>query len=101
MATMQIMDKQKKKPKEDTALIKWPLVIGIIGLLIALIIVHFSNDGAKASGHNGWSAKVRGYNLEKGVDMLCLTRKTNESIIIGDDVMVTIVDVRGDKVRLG
>lgn len=33
--------------------------------------------------------------------MLVLSRKINESIVIGDDVVVTIVDIRGDKVRLG
>jgi len=33
--------------------------------------------------------------------MLVLSRQKNESIIIGDDVEITIVDVRGDKVRLG
>lgn len=33
--------------------------------------------------------------------MLVMTRQTNESIMIGDDVEITIVDVRGDKVRLG
>jgi len=33
--------------------------------------------------------------------MLVLSRQKDESIIIGDDVEVTIVDVRGDKVRLG
>ena len=33
--------------------------------------------------------------------MLVLSRCKDESIIIGDDVEVTIVDVRGDKVRLG
>ncbi|MHA1592377.1 MAG: carbon storage regulator CsrA [Candidatus Heimdallarchaeaceae archaeon] len=33
--------------------------------------------------------------------MLVLGRKKDESIIIGDDIKVTIVDVRGDKVRLG
>lgn len=33
--------------------------------------------------------------------MLILTRKRDESIIIGDDVKVTIVDVRGDQVKLG
>jgi len=33
--------------------------------------------------------------------MLVLSRKKDESIVIGDDVEVTIVDVRGDKVRLG
>lgn len=33
--------------------------------------------------------------------MLVLSRQRDESIIIGDDVVITIVDVRGDKVRLG
>ncbi len=33
--------------------------------------------------------------------MLVLSRQKDESIIIGDNVEVTIVDVRGDKVRLG
>ncbi|OQA01809.1 MAG: Carbon storage regulator [Planctomycetes bacterium ADurb.Bin401] len=33
--------------------------------------------------------------------MLVLSRQKNESIMIGDDVEIIIVDVRGDKVRLG
>ena len=33
--------------------------------------------------------------------MLVLSRHRDESIMIGDDVVVTIVDSRGDKVRLG
>jgi carbon storage regulator len=33
--------------------------------------------------------------------MLVLSRQKDESIIIGDDIEITIVDVRGDKVRLG
>lgn len=33
--------------------------------------------------------------------MLVLSRKINESIIINDDIKVTVVDIRGDKVRLG
>ena len=33
--------------------------------------------------------------------MLVLSRQKDESIIIGDDVEITIVDVRGDKVSLG
>ena len=33
--------------------------------------------------------------------MLVLSRQRDESIMIGDDVEVTIVDVRGYKVRLG
>lgn len=33
--------------------------------------------------------------------MLVLTRHRNESIYIGDDVVITVVEIRGDKVRLG
>ena len=33
--------------------------------------------------------------------MLVLTRQKDESIMIGDDIEITIIDVRGDKVRLG
>jgi carbon storage regulator len=33
--------------------------------------------------------------------MLVLSRTRDESIIIGDNVVVTVVDVRGDKVKLG
>jgi carbon storage regulator len=33
--------------------------------------------------------------------MLVLTRKTNESIIIGDDVAITVLGIDGDQVRLG
>jgi carbon storage regulator len=33
--------------------------------------------------------------------MLVLSRKKNESIIINDNIVVTVVEIRGDKVRLG
>lgn len=33
--------------------------------------------------------------------MLVLSRQKDETIIIGDDIEVTVVDIRGDKVRLG
>ena len=33
--------------------------------------------------------------------MLVLSRHRDESITIGDDIVITIVDIRGDKVRLG
>ena len=33
--------------------------------------------------------------------MLVLSRKKDESILIGDDIEITIVEIRGDKVRLG
>lgn len=33
--------------------------------------------------------------------MLVLSRLRDETIMIGDDIEVTVVDIRGDKVRLG
>jgi len=33
--------------------------------------------------------------------MLVLSRHRDESIMIGDNIVITIVDIRGDKVRLG
>ena len=33
--------------------------------------------------------------------MLVLSRKKNESIVINSDIVVTVIEVRGDKVRLG
>ena len=33
--------------------------------------------------------------------MLVLSRKKNESIVINNDIVVTVVEIRGDKVRLG
>lgn len=33
--------------------------------------------------------------------MLALTRKNGESIIIGNDIEITILDVKGDQVKIG
>ena len=33
--------------------------------------------------------------------MLVLSRHKDESFMIGDDVVITIIDIRGDKVRIG
>ena len=33
--------------------------------------------------------------------MLVLTRHTDQSIVIGHDIVVTVLEVRGDQVRLG
>lgn len=33
--------------------------------------------------------------------MLVLSRLLNESILIGHDIVITVMDIRGDKVRLG
>lgn len=33
--------------------------------------------------------------------MLILSRKTDEKIVIGDDITITIIEVRGEQVRIG
>ena len=33
--------------------------------------------------------------------MLVLTRRANQSLVIGNEVVVTVLEVRGDQVRLG
>lgn len=33
--------------------------------------------------------------------MIVLSRKKNEKLVIGDNVVITVVDIRGDRVRLG
>lgn len=33
--------------------------------------------------------------------MLVLSRKRDETIVINDNILITVVDIRGDKVRLG
>ena len=33
--------------------------------------------------------------------MLVLSRKKNESIVVDDNIVITVVEIRGDKVRLG
>tara|TARA_B100000945_G_scaffold266885_1_gene226804 strand:+ start:2622 stop:2966 length:345 start_codon:yes stop_codon:yes gene_type:complete len=37
----------------------------------------------------------------EAVSMLVLSRRRDESIMIGKEITVTIIDIRGDKVRLG
>jgi len=33
--------------------------------------------------------------------MLILSRKTNEKVVIGEDITVSIIEIRGDQVRIG
>lgn len=33
--------------------------------------------------------------------MLCLSRRTDQKIMIGDDIVVMILDINGDRVRIG
>lgn len=44
---------------------------------------------------------LKGPLLWKEPGMLVLSRQRDETIIIGDNIEITVVDIRGDKVRLG
>jgi carbon storage regulator len=39
--------------------------------------------------------------IQEGAEMLVLSRQRDETIMIGDDIEITVVDIRGEKVRLG
>lgn len=58
-----------------------PFVLSLVSLLIACV----------------WFLVVS----ERSNGMLVLSRKLGEEIIIGDDIRIMVVDIRGDKVRLG
>src|SRR3954453_19439073 len=47
----------------------------------------------------GW--RPDGPDSSNGGEMLVLTRKTNQSIMIGDDIEVSVLAVSRDKIRLG
>jgi carbon storage regulator len=44
---------------------------------------------------------MHGLHFKEGSKMLVLSRKRGESIVIGNGITVTVVDVKGDRVRLG
>ena len=48
-----------------------------------------------------WTVRAERDEHQRGVAMLVLSRKKNESIIINDNITVTVIEIRGDKVRLG
>jgi len=53
---------------------------------------------SKAPRHGGHGGEI---SQEEGDTMLVLSRKKNESIVINNDITVVVVEIRGDKVRLG
>jgi carbon storage regulator len=48
-----------------------------------------------------WTERAGLNRHQRGAAMLVLSRKKNESIIINDNITVTVIEIRGDKVRLG
>jgi carbon storage regulator len=53
---------------------------------------------AYATGNRRWvfCPRIRGREV-----MLVLSRKKNESIVINNEITIVVVEIRGDKVRLG
>lgn len=49
----------------------------------------------------GDGSEARGIAFSKEGTMLVLSRHKFENIVIGDDIIITVVEIRGDKVRLG
>ena len=47
------------------------------------------------------SRNLQPQNRWGGNAMLILSRKINEKIMIGDDISVSIIEIRGDQVRIG
>jgi carbon storage regulator len=61
--------------------------------------VVFKIDGAIRQGHQLGAAGLSA--TAKEWKMLVLSRKKNESIVINNDITIVVVEIRGDKVRLG
>jgi carbon storage regulator len=47
------------------------------------------------------AAIVHDERLTEEYDMLVLSRKKDEKIVIGDNITLMVIEIRGDKVRLG
>ena len=54
--------------------------------------------GGLLAGREPWGGSGK---RPKERTMLVLSRKKNESIVINDDITIVVVEIRGDKVRLG
>jgi carbon storage regulator len=39
--------------------------------------------------------------FQKGCGMLVISRKRGDRILVGDDIVIEVADIRGDKVRIG
>jgi carbon storage regulator len=50
---------------------------------------------------NAWSAAKNSRSVQEAAVMLVFSRKKNEQIIIDGNIVITVVEIRGDKVRLG
>jgi len=61
-----------------------------------------NGSSAVADIHAGTDLSSDSIVIQEGYPaMLVLSRKKNESIVINNDITITVVEIRGDKVRLG
>lgn len=60
-----------------------------------------STRGEKVSAFSGTKQVQESTQLHGGVFMLVLTRRPGEAIIIDDVIRLTVVSVKGDRIRLG
>jgi carbon storage regulator len=74
-----------------------------LGIVAPGIIVHRSEvyEAIRRDRALGRQTSQNTPPLSKKSGMLILSRHRDESIIIGDDIVLTVVDIRGDKARLG
>src|SRR5947209_3630035 len=62
--------------------------------------MHPGKDSDRLSPRSHNNRPGRKVGLRRGA-MLVLTRKTNQSIMIGDDIEVSVLAIMGEKVRIG
>lgn len=77
-----------------------------VNLKAPIIVNADTRKGAQIiCDNNDYEVKYKIYdilNAKRGiVDMLALARKVNESIILNDNIEVTVLEVKGDQVKIG
>jgi carbon storage regulator len=65
------------------------------------LVIEANIDGFKSVRRAPSGEPIDPARSKEWIGMLVLSRQRDESIIIGDNIVITIVDIRGDKVRLG
>jgi carbon storage regulator len=64
-------------------------------------VVRFASWQARTNNYAGSAVRTNRVALQRNGTMLVLSRKKNESIVINNDITIVVVEIRGDKVRLG